>query len=71
MRWDAAAEERWAAFYNTVVDDVTGMVGALTARAEAHVLRFALSGLSTLLHRFPMGAGNRCQAAVRCAMSAA
>jgi len=37
-----AAWERWCAFYNSVPDDVLGLVGALTARSEAHVTRLAL-----------------------------
>ena len=42
LRWDETAWERWCAFYAAVPDDVHGIIGALTARAEAHVLRFAV-----------------------------
>lgn len=42
LTWGAAAWERWVDFYNALSDDVKGIVGALTARAEAHVMRFAL-----------------------------
>jgi hypothetical protein len=43
MSWEPSAWQRWKAFYNGVSDDVVGMVGALTARSEAHVLRLALT----------------------------
>jgi len=43
-----AAEELWAAFYNTVPDS-EGLLGAVTARAEAQVLR--LSMIYALLDR--------------------
>jgi hypothetical protein len=33
MRRTPAAEKRWAVFYNGLDDDVTGLVGAITARA--------------------------------------
>ena len=42
MTWDESAWERWKEFYAAVPDDVHGIVGALSARAEAHVLRFAI-----------------------------
>jgi hypothetical protein len=43
MTWAPEAWERWCAWYNAIEDDVRGLVGALTSRAEAHVMRFALT----------------------------
>ena len=37
------AEERWASFYRSLDDDVDGVVGSLTARAEAQVLRLSVA----------------------------
>ncbi len=42
LRWGDEAFREWCAFYNAASDDVRGIVGALTARSEAHVLRLAL-----------------------------
>jgi hypothetical protein len=42
MSWSLAALSRWTAFYNAVSDEGVGIVSALTARSEAHVLRLAL-----------------------------
>lgn len=42
ITWAMDAEEPWTKFYESLPDDVTGVVGGLTARAEAHVLRLAL-----------------------------
>jgi hypothetical protein len=36
------AERAWAEFYNAVDDDVPGVFGAITARAEAQVLRLSV-----------------------------
>jgi hypothetical protein len=41
MRWSGDAEIAWCVFYDEVPDDGVGMIGALTARAEAHVLRLS------------------------------
>jgi hypothetical protein len=37
-----AAEELWEAIYNCIDDEVDGMVGALSARAEAQMLRLSV-----------------------------
>ncbi len=37
----AEAEARWADIYNSIDDDVDGVVGSLTARAEAQLLRLS------------------------------
>lgn len=42
LRWGDEAFREWCAFYNAASDNVRGIVGALTARSEAHVLRLAL-----------------------------
>jgi hypothetical protein len=42
MRRSVEAEELWASWYMRVDDEVPGIRGALTARAEAHVLRLSL-----------------------------
>jgi hypothetical protein len=42
MKWSDAAWASWLTFYNNVNDDTHGLVGALTARSEAHVTRLAL-----------------------------
>lgn len=42
LRRTAAAEELWEAIYNTIDDEVDGMVGALSARAEAQMLRLSV-----------------------------
>ncbi len=36
------AEQRWADIYNAMADDVDGVVGSLTARAEAQLLRLSV-----------------------------
>lgn len=38
-----AARELWAEIYNAIDDDVGGMLGAVTARAEAQMLRLQLT----------------------------
>jgi hypothetical protein len=43
MIWAPDARERWNEWYCSINDDVTGLVGALTSRSEAHTLRFALN----------------------------
>jgi hypothetical protein len=47
--FDAGAEAAWDAAYPTLTEDRNGLVGALTARAEAHAIRLAL--LFALLDR--------------------
>lgn len=43
MEWAAGAWDSWCSWYASVDDDVRGLVGALTSRAEAHVTRLALT----------------------------
>jgi hypothetical protein len=43
MTWTRDARVRWEGWYRAIDDDVHGLVGALTSRAEAHVLRLALT----------------------------
>jgi hypothetical protein len=43
MRRTDAAEERWAELYNAIDDDVDGLLGAATARAEAQMLRLQVA----------------------------
>lgn len=38
-----AAEQRWADLYNSLDDEVDGVVGSLTARAEAQILRLSVA----------------------------
>jgi hypothetical protein len=42
LAWEESAWKDWCRFYAAVPDDVHGIAGALAARAEAHVLRFAI-----------------------------
>ena len=42
LSWEGEAYKRWVRFYNEVPDDVAGLVGKLTARSEAHVLRLSM-----------------------------
>jgi hypothetical protein len=49
LLFDASAEVAWDAAYPTLTEDRNGLVGALTARAEAHAIRLAL--LFALLDR--------------------
>jgi hypothetical protein len=42
MRWAAGAEGPWVTFYEALPEDLVGLSGALTARAEAQVTRLAL-----------------------------
>lgn len=42
VRRDAAARDLWADVYGELSDGKPGLLGALTARAEAHVLRLSL-----------------------------
>jgi hypothetical protein len=51
VRRDSAAAKRWDEFYYALPDDVPGLLGSLTARAEAHVLRLSL--VFALLDRSP------------------
>jgi hypothetical protein len=37
------AEKVWSHLYDAIDDDVSGLLGAVTARAEAHILRFSLA----------------------------
>jgi hypothetical protein len=48
---DAAANAMWERVYDALTEDRPGMLGAITARAEAHVLRFSL--LYALLDEAP------------------
>ena len=43
MRRSPEAEELWASWYMALDDDVSGMYGAVTARAEAQVLRLSVA----------------------------
>jgi hypothetical protein len=49
---DAGAREMWEAVYPELTKDRPGMLGAITARAEAHALRFSL--LYALLDESPV-----------------
>jgi len=51
VKRDGAARELWAAVYGDLSDGKPGLLGALTARAEAHVLRLSL--LYALIDRAP------------------
>jgi hypothetical protein len=42
LRRSSTAERLWEVIYNNIDDDVDGMVGALTARAEAQLLRLSV-----------------------------
>ncbi len=42
MRWSAEAASLWDGWYLKLPDDTPGTIGALTDRAEAHVLRIAM-----------------------------
>ena len=42
VRRDAKARELWASVYPTLSAERPGMLGAVTARAEAHVLRLSV-----------------------------
>lgn len=43
MRRSPDAEALWEDLYNSIDDEVDGMVGALTARAEAQMLRLSVA----------------------------
>lgn len=43
MHRTAAARDRWRDIYMSIDDDVNGMVGAVTARAEAQMLRLSIA----------------------------
>ena len=43
LTWGESAVGRWRQFYNAISDDTEGLTGRLTDRAEAHVLRIAIS----------------------------
>jgi hypothetical protein len=43
LTWSPAAAALWSAWYDGIDDDVVGVVGALTSRAEAQVLRLAVT----------------------------
>jgi hypothetical protein len=43
LRRSPEAEQLWTELYNAIDDDVDGMVGALTARAEAQILRLSVA----------------------------
>lgn len=73
LGWSEAAKERWKQVYPTLSEGHPGLEGALTARAEAQVLRLAL--IYALLDRSPAIALDQLEAALEvwryCAESAA
>src|SRR5205814_1462356 len=43
LRRSTEADQHWARLYDSFDDDVDGVLGSLTARAEAHVLRLSVA----------------------------
>src|SRR5262249_46455921 len=62
MKMDAEAQELWTEAYKRLSEDQPGLLGAVTARAEAHTLRLAM--IYALLDRVGVIARTHIEAAL-------